>query len=66
MALPLSPEQCQPGAAGYHLSMTDPAVLVVDTMNSYQHPHWRQPPRSFDLHVLLRVFPIPDPSLVDI
>jgi DNA-binding PucR family transcriptional regulator len=27
-------------------------------------PDWRQPPRSLDLHVLLRVFPDTDPRLV--
>jgi hypothetical protein len=26
-------------------------------------PDWREPPRSLDLHVLLRVFPDPDPQL---
>lgn len=33
----MSPDQCQRRAAGYHISMSDTAVLVVDMMNSYQH-----------------------------
>jgi hypothetical protein len=36
----------------------------VEIESRWPHgPDWRQPPRSLDLHVLLRVFPNPDPSL---
>jgi nicotinamidase-related amidase len=38
IAVPLSPGRCQQAFAGYHLSMTDTAVLVIDMMNTYRHP----------------------------
>src|ERR1700756_3084692 len=38
MSLPLSPVWCQTRAAGYQHSMSHTAVLVVDMLNTYEHP----------------------------
>jgi GAF domain-containing protein len=45
---------------GVHINTLYQRIAVLDRLLG---PDWRQPPRSLDLHVLLRVFPNPDPSL---
>ena len=45
---------------GVHVNTLYQRIAVLDRLLG---PDWRQPPRSLDLHVLLRVFPNPDPSL---
>jgi GAF domain-containing protein len=47
-------------ALGVHINTLYQRIAVLDRLLG---PDWRQPPRSLDLHVLLRVFPNPDPSL---
>jgi DNA-binding PucR family transcriptional regulator len=45
---------------GVHINTLYQRIAVLDRLLG---PDWRQLPRSLDLHVLLRVFPNPDPSL---
>jgi DNA-binding PucR family transcriptional regulator len=45
---------------GVHINTLYQRIAVLDRLLG---PDWRHPPRSLDLHVLLRVFPNPDPSL---
>jgi hypothetical protein len=44
---------------GVHINTLYQRIAVLDRLLG---PDWRQPPRSLDLHVLLRVFPNPDPG----
>jgi hypothetical protein len=44
---------------GVHINTLYQRIAVLDRLLG---PDWRHPPRSLDLHVLLRVFPNPDPS----
>jgi DNA-binding PucR family transcriptional regulator len=46
---------------GVHVNTLYQRIAVLDRLLG---PDWRQPPRSLDLHVLLRVFPNTDPRLV--
>jgi DNA-binding PucR family transcriptional regulator len=43
-----------------HVNMLYQRIAVLDRLLG---PDWRHPPRSLDLHVLLRVFPNTDPRL---
>ncbi len=45
---------------GVHVNTLYQRIALLDRLLG---PDWRQPPRSLDLHVLLRVFPDPDPQL---
>jgi GAF domain-containing protein len=46
---------------GIHVNTLYQRIALLDRLLG---PDWRQPPRSLDLHVLLRVFPNTDPRLV--
>jgi hypothetical protein len=46
---------------GVHVNTLYQRIALLDRLLG---PDWRQPPRSLDLHVLLRVFPNTDPRLV--
>jgi hypothetical protein len=44
-------------ALGIHVNTLYQRITVLDRLLG---PQWREPPQSLDLHILLRVFPIPD------